>query len=160
LNSRSRDKVQIARRLRQPTVRFIATTRGAAVLEFSTWVFVFAITLAVLLIILAAFVLWDVLAHNASGSINSRGMSILPGVLNANSFGACSVPVGKTSNLPTREKAAEMTVSELIDQLSAMPPDATVMLWSRMDDPQHRRLESVELSTTKSDPYAEVVVLS
>jgi len=83
-----------------------------------------------------------------------------PGVLNANSFGACSVPVGKTSNLPTREKAAEMTVSELIDQLSAMPPDATVMLWSRMDDPQNRRLESVELSTTKSDPYAEVVVLS
>jgi hypothetical protein len=135
------------------------------VLEFSTWVFVFAITLAVLLIILAAFVLWDVLAHNASGSINSRGMSMPPGVLNANSFGACSVgacsvPVGKTSNLPTREKAAEMTVSELIDQLSAMPPDATVMLWSRMDDPQHRRLESVELSTTKSDPYAEVVVLS
>jgi hypothetical protein len=31
------------------------------VLEFSTWVFVFVITLAVLLIILAAFVLWDVL---------------------------------------------------------------------------------------------------
>jgi hypothetical protein len=31
------------------------------VLEFSTWVFVFVSTLAVLLIILAAFVLWDVL---------------------------------------------------------------------------------------------------
>ena len=30
-------------------------------LEFSTWAFVFVITLAVLLIILAAFVLWDVL---------------------------------------------------------------------------------------------------
>jgi hypothetical protein len=53
-----------------------------------------------------------------------------------------------------------MTVSDLIDKLRAMPPDATVMLWSRMDEPQHRRLESVELSTTKSDPYAEVVVLS
>ena len=53
-----------------------------------------------------------------------------------------------------------MTVSELIDELRAMPPDANVMLWSRMDEPQHRRLESVELSTTKSDPTAEVVVLS
>jgi hypothetical protein len=53
-----------------------------------------------------------------------------------------------------------MTVSELIDELRAMPPDATVMLWSRIDEPQHRRLESVELSTTKSDPHAEVVVLS
>jgi hypothetical protein len=67
---------------------------------------------------------------------------------------------GKTSNLPSYEKAVQMTVSELIDQLRAMPPDATVMLWSRMDDPQHRRVESVELSTTKSDPTAEVVVLS
>ena len=45
-----------------------------------------------------------------------------------------------------------MTVSELIEGLRAMPPDATVMLWSRMDDPQHRRLERIELSTTKSDP--------
>jgi hypothetical protein len=53
-----------------------------------------------------------------------------------------------------------MTVSDLIDKLRAMPPDATVMLWSRMDEPQRRRLESVELSTTKSDPYAEDVVLS
>jgi hypothetical protein len=31
------------------------------VLEFSTWAFVLGITLAVLLIILAALVLWDVL---------------------------------------------------------------------------------------------------
>jgi len=53
-----------------------------------------------------------------------------------------------------------MTVSELIDNLRAMPPDATVMLWSRMDEPQHRRLESVELATPKSDPSAEIVVLS
>jgi hypothetical protein len=53
-----------------------------------------------------------------------------------------------------------MTVSELIEELRTMPPDANVMLWSRMDDPQHRRVERVELSTTKSDPYAEIVVLS
>jgi hypothetical protein len=53
-----------------------------------------------------------------------------------------------------------MTVSELIEKLRAMPPDTTVMLWSRMDDPQHRRVERVELLTTKSDPYAEIVVLS
>ena len=53
-----------------------------------------------------------------------------------------------------------MTVSELIEELRAMPPDSTVMLWSRMDDPQHRRVEKIELSTTKSDPYAEIVVLS
>jgi hypothetical protein len=53
-----------------------------------------------------------------------------------------------------------MTVSELIEELRAMPPDATVMVWSRMDDPQHRRVERIELSTTKSDPYAEVVVVS
>jgi hypothetical protein len=53
-----------------------------------------------------------------------------------------------------------MTVSELIETLRAMPPDATVMLSSRMDDPQHRNVERVELSTTKSDPYAEIVVLS
>jgi hypothetical protein len=53
-----------------------------------------------------------------------------------------------------------MTVSELIDELRAMPPDADVMLWSRMDDPQHRRLETVELSTTKSDLSVEIVVLS
>jgi hypothetical protein len=45
-----------------------------------------------------------------------------------------------------------MTVSELIDQLRAMPPDVTVMLWSRMDDPQHRRLESVELFDNKIRP--------
>jgi len=50
-----------------------------------------------------------------------------------------------------------MTVSELIEELSAMPPNATVI---RMDDPQHRRIESVELSTAKSDPSAEIVVLS
>jgi hypothetical protein len=66
----------------------------------------------------------------------------------------------KTCNLPCYEKGAQMTVSELIDELRAMPPDATVMLWSRIDEPQHRRPESVELSTTKSDPHAEVVVLS
>jgi len=53
-----------------------------------------------------------------------------------------------------------MTVSELIEELSAMPPDATVMRWSRMDDPQHRKVERLELSTTKSDPSAEIVVLS
>jgi hypothetical protein len=53
-----------------------------------------------------------------------------------------------------------MTVSELIEKLEAMPSDATVMVWSRMDDPQHRRLESVELATTKADPTAEIVVLS
>ena len=53
-----------------------------------------------------------------------------------------------------------MTVSELIEELSAMPPDAIVMLWSRMDDPQHRKVERLELSTTKSDPSAEIVVLS
>jgi hypothetical protein len=41
-----------------------------------------------------------------------------------------------------------------------MPPNATVMLWNRMDDPQHRRVERIELSTTKSDPYAEIVVLA
>jgi hypothetical protein len=35
--------------------------RRATVLEFSTWAFVFVITLAVLLIILTALVLWDVL---------------------------------------------------------------------------------------------------
>jgi hypothetical protein len=53
-----------------------------------------------------------------------------------------------------------MTVSELIEELRAMPSDAPVMLWSRMDDPQHRRLERIELSTTKADPTAEIVVLS
>jgi hypothetical protein len=53
-----------------------------------------------------------------------------------------------------------MTVSELIDNLRAMPSDATVMLWSQMDEPHHRRVERVELSTPKSDPAAEVVVLS
>jgi hypothetical protein len=53
-----------------------------------------------------------------------------------------------------------MTVSELIEELRAMPSEATVMLWSRMDDPQHRRVQRVELSTTKSDPTAEIVVLS
>jgi hypothetical protein len=37
-----------------------ATTSEAAVLELSTWVLVFVITLAVLLIILIAFVLWDI----------------------------------------------------------------------------------------------------
>jgi hypothetical protein len=48
-----------------------------------------------------------------------------------------------------------MTVSELIEELRAMPPpDAPVMLWSRMDDPHHRRVQRVELSTTKSDPTA------
>jgi hypothetical protein len=39
----------------------LATAKRATVLEFSTWAFVFGITLAVLLIILAALVLWDVL---------------------------------------------------------------------------------------------------
>jgi hypothetical protein len=53
-----------------------------------------------------------------------------------------------------------MTVSDLIEKLGTMPPETTVMLWSRMDDPQHRKLEIVELSTPKSDPSAEVVVLS
>jgi hypothetical protein len=53
-----------------------------------------------------------------------------------------------------------MTVSELIEELRVMPSEATVMLWSRMDDPQHRRVQRVELSTTKSDPTAEIVVLS
>jgi hypothetical protein len=53
-----------------------------------------------------------------------------------------------------------MTVSELIEELRAMPSEATVMLWSRMDDPQHRSVQRVELSTTKSDPTAEIVVLS
>jgi hypothetical protein len=53
-----------------------------------------------------------------------------------------------------------MTVSELIDKLRAMPPDVTVMLWSRMDDPQHRKLETVDVVTTKSDPSAAIVVLS
>jgi hypothetical protein len=37
--------------------------------------------------------------------------------------------------LPGR-KAPNMTVSELIEELRAMPSQATVMLWSRMDDPQ------------------------
>jgi hypothetical protein len=53
-----------------------------------------------------------------------------------------------------------MTVSELIEELPAMLPDATVMIWSRMDEPQHRKIDSVELATTKSDPSAEIVVLS
>jgi hypothetical protein len=53
-----------------------------------------------------------------------------------------------------------MTVSELIEQLRAVPADAPVMVWSRMDDPQHRKIESVEFATTKSDPSAEIVVLS
>jgi len=53
-----------------------------------------------------------------------------------------------------------MTVSELIEELRAMPVDATVMVWSRMDEPQHRRVERIELSTTKSDPSVEIVVLS
>ena len=53
-----------------------------------------------------------------------------------------------------------MTVSELIEELRAMPSEATVMLWSRMDDPHHRRVQRVELSTPKSDPTAEIVVLS
>ena len=53
-----------------------------------------------------------------------------------------------------------MTVSELIEELRAMPPDATVTLFSRMDEPQHRRVERIELSTTKSDPSVEIVVLS
>jgi hypothetical protein len=60
----------------------------------------------------------------------------------------------------TKRKAPNMTVSELIEELRAMPSEATVMLWSRMDDPQHRRVQRVELSTTKSDPTAEIVVLS
>jgi hypothetical protein len=38
-----------------------ATAKRATVLEFSTWAFVFVTTLAGLLIILAALVLWDVL---------------------------------------------------------------------------------------------------
>jgi hypothetical protein len=54
----------------------------------------------------------------------------------------------------------EMTVSELIEKLAAMPPDATVMLWNRMDDPQHRKIETVDVVTRKSDPSAEIVVLS
>jgi hypothetical protein len=58
------------------------------------------------------------------------------------------------------EGAPNMTVSELIEELRAMPSEATVMLWSRMDDPQHRSVQRVELSTTKSDPTAEIVVLS
>jgi hypothetical protein len=58
------------------------------------------------------------------------------------------------------ESPPKMTVSELIEELSAMPANATVMVWSRMDDPQHRSIESVELSTAKSDPSAEIVVLS
>ena len=53
-----------------------------------------------------------------------------------------------------------MTVGELIEELGAMPSDATVMVWARMDDPQHRKIERVELSTTKADPTAEIVVLS
>jgi hypothetical protein len=61
---------------------------------------------------------------------------------------------------PPKEGRQHMTVSELIEGLRAMPADATVMLWSRMDDPQHRRVERIELSTTKSDPYSEIVVLS
>jgi len=52
-----------------------------------------------------------------------------------------------------------MTVSELIEQLRAMPPDASVMIWNRMDDPQHRNIESVGLATAKADPSAEIVVL-
>ena len=47
-----------------------------------------------------------------------------------------------------------------LDELRAMPPDATVTLFSRMDEPQHRRVERIELSTTKSDPSVEIVVLS
>jgi hypothetical protein len=58
------------------------------------------------------------------------------------------------------KKAGHMTVYELIEELRAMPSNATVMVWSRMDDPQHREIERVELSTTKSDPTAEIVVLS
>jgi hypothetical protein len=38
-----------------------------------------------------------------------------------------------------------------------MPPDATVMLWNRMDDPQHRRVERIEHSTTKSDPTQKLL---
>jgi hypothetical protein len=53
-----------------------------------------------------------------------------------------------------------MTVDELIEELRAMPSDAPVMLWTRMADPQHRKIERVELSTTKADPTAEIVVLS
>jgi hypothetical protein len=37
------------------------------------------------------------------------------------------------------EGPPNMTVSELIAELRAMPPETTVMLWSRMDDTQHRR---------------------
>jgi hypothetical protein len=55
---------------------------------------------------------------------------------------------------------AQMTVSELIEQLRAMPPDASVTIWNRMDDPQQWNIESVELATAKSDPSAEIVVLS
>jgi hypothetical protein len=61
---------------------------------------------------------------------------------------------------PLGVRPPNMTVSELIEELRAMPSEATVMLWSRMDDPQHRRVQRVELSTTKSDPTAEIVVLS
>jgi len=57
-------------------------------------------------------------------------------------------------------EALKMTVSELIEELRAMPSESTVMLWTRMDDPQHRKLESVNLETTKADPSEEVVVLS
>jgi len=41
-----------------------------------------------------------------------------------------------------------------------MPFDATVMLWSRLDDPQDPKIESVDLETTKSDASAVIVVLS
>jgi hypothetical protein len=58
---------------------------------------------------------------------------------------------GSASRVRPREEGPNMTVSELIEELRAMPSEATVMLWSRMDDPQHRRVQRVELSTTKSD---------
>ena len=74
-----------------------------------------------------------------------------------------SVPIRQAEGSvvrPTGRKTRHMTVSELIDELRAMPPDATVTLFSRMDEPQHRRVERIELSTTKSDPSVEIVVLS
>ena len=48
-----------------------------------------------------------------------------------------------------------MTVSELIEELRAMPADATVMLWNRMDDPQHRKVERIELSRRRNQTHTQ-----
>jgi hypothetical protein len=81
----------------------------------------------------------------------------LPPELAAAAVGTTQVGQMANYKLARYKKAGPMTVYELIEELRAMPSNATVMAWSRMDDPQHREIERVELSTTKSDPTPEML---